>query len=182
MKKLWILSLLVLTLALATVHPVHAQEAAPTAAVTAPSGSTTGLFYSDSTIDANKVGAWLTVLLLLVGLWKDYQSKRNMEKWALIKSMVPEAHNVAQKIAALTPTKKDEKFLEVIGRALEAFGFVLLPSEEKAVKELGEGYHQEYKLDRSAVDAAMAQAEVTAKAAVESGAVAVEPVASAEGN
>ena len=180
MRRIQTLFLLVLV-CLATAHPVNAQEAAPAPALSTTQGTSTGPFFSDSTLDANKIGAWLSVILLLFGLWKDYQSKRTMEKWALIKSMVPEAHNVAQKIAALTPTKKDEKFLEVVTRALEAFGFVLLPAEEKAVKELGEGYHQEFKLERSKVDAGLAQAEVAARTAVESGALPAAP-ASAEGN
>lgn len=107
-----------------------------------------------SKIDLEKVVQWLYWLVLLVGVIKAIRAKGNMDKWTLIRESVPMIHNVVQKASELTPTKKDDAFVALMRKLLETAGFNLDISEEKAVAALGEGYHQEFKMDRAMLESA----------------------------
>ena len=119
-------------------------------------------------LDPDKIVQWLYLLVAVVGVVKAIRAKSNMDKWTMIRESVPLIHGVVQKAASLTATKKDDAFVAQIRKLLEAAGFNLDITEEAAVKALGEGFHQEFKLDRAAVGASVAMAS--------------EPSLSAEGN
>jgi site-specific recombinase len=63
-------------------------------------------------LDPEQITQWVAVLIALVTLIKSAREKDRSDKWAYIKAIVPEAHNLAQKIATATRhTKKDDEFV-----------------------------------------------------------------------
>lgn len=106
-------------------------------------------------INAADVQGWFYILASIIGLVvfiRDRMRAGKKLKWDTIRDLVPNIHNVVQRIAKLTSTKKDDKFVELIGKGLRMAGFELLPADEKAVKDLGIGHHQWWKLVRDGVE------------------------------
>ncbi len=109
-----------------------------------------------SKLNPEAMAAWLQVLVILVGViaalrakWRDEVRTDKLSRWDFIKQAVPEAHGVVQKIAKMTKTKKDDEFVNVIDKLLAAAGYApVVHTEKEAVKALGTGYHQDYKLTR----------------------------------
>jgi hypothetical protein len=96
---------------------------------------------------SDKVVEWIWLLVAVAGLVNVLRQKDRSDKWKLIRESLPEIHDLVQKIAKATPTKKDDEFVRQIGKVLEAAGFKLLPEDVGAVKALASGFHQAAKIE-----------------------------------
>ena len=107
-------------------------------------------------LDPQALAAWIQLLVIVVGLigalytkYQDQVKADKLSRWDFIKQAVPEVHGVVQRLAKLTKTKKDDSFVDVMDKLLTSMGLAPVQHNEKeAVKALGTGYHQEYKLAR----------------------------------
>jgi len=97
--------------------------------------------------NSEKLVQWLWLLIALLSAIKVIAQRDRSDKWALIRESIPEIHDVVQKIARQTPTKKDDEFVRQIGKLLSAAGFKLEAGDVDAVKALGSGFHQAAKID-----------------------------------
>ena len=97
--------------------------------------------------NSEKLVQWLWLLMALLGAIKIIAQRDRSDKWALIRESIPEIHDVVQKIARQTPTKKDDEFVKQIGKLLSAAGFKLEAGDVDAVKALGSGFHQAAKVE-----------------------------------
>ncbi len=90
----------------------------------------------------------VVVIMAIIALVKYALSLRHQEKinkLEVIKKFAIEIHDIVEKIAPHTKTKKDDLFVERSRVLLEGFGLELKKSEEAAVKLIGEGVHQDRK-------------------------------------
>lgn len=96
------------------------------------------------------IQGWIVVLTGVIGLAKWWIEHNDKTKWDRIREIVPQAHRLAQKASKLTETKKDDLFVEFVGKLL---GKAVEASDVEAVKLLGSAEHQDYKLALAASDA-----------------------------
>ena len=109
-------------------------------------------------LDPKVIAAWLQLLAIAIGLfamlrakWREEVEAKKLSRWDFIKEAVPEVHGVVQRMAKLSKTKKDDEFVAIMDKLLDVMGLLPVQSQEKeAVKALGAGYHQEFKLLRAA--------------------------------
>lgn len=98
--------------------------------------------------DPAVIQGWLGVLAGLVALVGAYRHAQTESRWKRIRSLIPDAHRLAQRAARLTKTKKDDEFLRQLDRLLEAFDIELRPREREAARAMGAAEHQTFKMLR----------------------------------
>ena len=126
------------------VAPIAAQSVKPIVSATQSEGALAA------------AQAWIPVVMLALGLLTAYmelkkeQAKKGEKlRWEHIKSLIPAAHNLAQKAAEATKTKKDDLYLGYIEKlAKQLFGYELRESEENPLKLMGSAHHQDHKMKR----------------------------------
>jgi hypothetical protein len=101
-------------------------------------------------IDLELLMAVIQLAVLVIGLLKVWKKTEQKDRWAFIKAHIPEIHGKVQKVAEATKfSQKDNEFVALMGKALKAFGYLEIQEQEvDAVKVLGSGYHQEFKIAR----------------------------------
>jgi len=151
MYKSWLGMLFIgvlLSIAL-SVAPLAAQSVTPIVSATQGEGA---LAAAQSVPIQDWVQLATLILALAVAvleLRKRAKADGKKLRWENLKSLVPTVHALVQKIAAMTHTKKDDKFLEKICKlAQQVFGYEITAAEREPLKILAEAYHQEYKLRR----------------------------------
>lgn len=123
-----------------------------------------------SELDPETIAGWIAVASALMAIVAKYRADERQNRWARIRGIIPDAHRLAERVAAHTRAKKDDEFVRQARKLLEAFGVDLTPEEEVAVRALGSAEHQSYKLERAKARAAeLAAAEVIEGRVLEGG-------------
>ena len=72
---------------------------------------------------------------------KDRADKDKITKFQLIKELVPYIHDLVEKSAKFTDTKKDDAFLDQITKAMKALGYDIKEEDHEGIKVLGAAEH-----------------------------------------
>jgi len=99
-------------------------------------------------LDPATIQGWIAVVAGLIALVGAYRHSAETSRWAKIRGLIPDAHRLAQRVAAQTRTKKDDEFLRQLERLLGAFGIELTRPEAEAARAMGSAEHQTFKLLR----------------------------------
>lgn len=95
-------------------------------------------------IDQATIQGWLGVAMGALALWKWWRTTTDEAYWSKVRALIPDAHRLAERAAKLTPTPKDDLFIENLGKLLTAVGIDLQAEHVGAVKLMGSAEHQDY--------------------------------------
>ena len=109
--------------------------------------------------ELSNIGAWFsfifmiwTAISILRKQWRDEVATGKKSRWEFIMGAVPYVHGQAQKAKKLFKNENSAvKFIEYMDAVLGSAGHdPVQPGEKEAIKALGSGYHQEFKMLRDA--------------------------------